>query len=207
MKNWFTRPFLFLIAAVILAASFGIYQAVKHGNSRQPEVPMYGKVQPFSFVDQSGKGMRLQDLAGKVWIANFIFTRCAGPCPMMSARMKDLTEKFGDGRLRFVSFSVDPEYDTPEVLTKYAEKFPDESGRWLFLTGRKNEVYRVAQESFLLGASHSGKQDPGQAIMHSTKFVLVDGRAQIRGYYDSTEKDSLERLADDTKRLLESLDA
>jgi len=167
-------------------------------------------------VYQNGKVYPLDNLEGKYWVAAFIFTRCAGPCPVMSAAMKGLQEKFADvsgDDLRFVSITVDPTYDTPAVMTQYAERFSADPGRWLMLTGEYDRVYKLANSIFGVGLSKHGTgidDIPGrlmsapmpETIAHSRRFVLIDDKMIIRGYYEGIEPKEVERLERDLRTLL-----
>jgi protein SCO1/2 len=164
----------------------------------------YGSVPPFSLVERSGKTTTLADLRGTIWIADFIYTTCQDTCPMQTAEMAQLQEQWKDrAGLKLVSFSVDPEKDTTEVLSRYANRYKADSQRWLFLTGPKEEISRLVQEGFRLSAvalSSDGKKD--SLIMHSPRFVLIDKQAEIRGYYDSRDQQALERLKKDVATLV-----
>lgn len=188
---------------------------------------MYGEVPDFALTDRSGQRVTRGDLLGKVWIANFVYTECTDTCPLQSANMARLQADFaGEPDLRLVSISVDPEHDTPEVLAEYAARFRADPERWLFLTGPKDAIYRLAIEGFRLGVVDQGEKarreteerrtwlEPvsawahpvpnpeRQPIIHSSRFVLVDGQARIRGYYHGTDRESLERLRESARILL-----
>jgi cytochrome oxidase Cu insertion factor (SCO1/SenC/PrrC family) len=164
----------------------------------------YGPVPEFSLTERNGKTANLAGLRGKVWIADFIYTTCTDTCPMQSAEMARLQEHWNNRRdIRLVSFSVDPEQDTPQVLTRYAEHFKADADRWLFLTGNKEQILRLVQEGFRLSATpaRTGGADE-DVILHSPWFVLIDRAAQIRGYYDSRDTEALQRLNKDVVTLL-----
>ena len=163
----------------------------------------YGSVGDFSFVDQSSRTVTLAGLKGKTWVADFVFTRCAGPCPIVSKHMSDLAAKFkGKPNLMFVSFSVDPDYDTPAVLAKYAKNYDADPNRWLFLSGPKAQVYRLIHDSFHLAAEPLPSQNPGEIdIMHSLYFVVVNGEGRIVGVYDTNDKDAMDRLNEQLGKL------
>lgn len=166
---------------------------------------VFGKVPDFSLVEQSGKQVALSDLSGKVWVADFFYTTCKESCPLQSAEMAKLQNEAGDrSELKLVSISVDPENDLPGALAQYAERFRADPKRWLFLTGEKKEIYRLAQEGFRLSAVPASyrKETETDVIFHSSRFVLVDGKGQIRGYYDSSDGEALRRLRHDLKTLL-----
>lgn len=157
----------------------------------------FGKAPEFSFTERSGQPFPKENLLGKPWIADFIFTSCAGQCPLMSLQMKKFQTLFpSETGFRFVSFTVDPDRDTPEVLAQYADRYEAEKERWFFLTAPKEESNRVLKEFFLSPVE--------QPAMHSVRFVLVDREGQIRGYYDSSDPGSINQLIYDAKVLLKS---
>ena len=167
---------------------------------RQRTVSSYGSVPAFQLVNQNGQPFGSGQLAGKIWIADFIYTTCPGPCPMISSRMSELQKPLEKTDVHLVSFSVDPDKDTPQVLRSYAEKWQAEPGRWDFLTGPKSAIYKLSHDSFKLAVS-DGSDAQGIPV-HSTRMVLVDRHGQIRGYYDATEADAVTKLVADTNHLL-----
>jgi protein SCO1/2 len=167
---------------------------------RQRTVSSYGSVPSFQLTNQDGQPFGSPQLAGKIWIADFIYTMCPGPCPMISTRMSDLQKPLEKTDVRLVSFSVDPEKDTPKVLRSYAERLQAEPGRWDFLTGPKSAIYKLSHDGFKLAVS-DGSDAQGIPV-HSTRMVLVDRHGQIRGYYDATEPEAVTKLLADTNHLL-----
>ena len=163
-------------------------------------VSSYGTVPAFQLTNQNGQPFGSAQLAGKIWIADFIYTTCPGPCPMISSRMSELQKPLGKSDVRLVSFSVDPEKDTPEVLRSYAERLQAEPGRWDFLTGPKSVIYKLSHDGFKLAVS-DGSDAQGIPV-HSTRMALVDRHGQIRSYYDATEADAITKLVADTTHLL-----
>ncbi|MBI4525930.1 MAG: SCO family protein [Deltaproteobacteria bacterium] len=166
----------------------------------------FGKVPDFLLIERSGRQIGLADLKGKIWIADFIYTNCPDTCPVQSAQMKELQNEFmSEKDLRLVSITVDPRRDTPKVLTEYADRFGAKPDRWLFLTGEKAAIYRLAQDGFRLGTAelpHEKRPTSGATHLHSPRFVLVDRKSEIRGYYPSIESDAIARLRRDLKTLL-----
>lgn len=164
----------------------------------------------FSLIERSGKRFQLSDLRQKIWIVNFFYSTCTDTCPLQSAEMVKLQSDLTDWTdVKLVSISVDPERDTPHVLSQYADRFKADPDRWLFLTGDKEAIYRLAQEGFRLSvalASESGGQD-GNTFIHSPRFVLVDREGRIRGYYDSRDPEALLRLRRELKTLLRKHEA
>lgn len=163
-----------------------------------PLPPMLGTVPDFKLVDQTGAPFGPDRLAGRVWIADFIFTRCPDVCPRMTERLVRVHRTLGD-RADIVSVSVDPDYDTPERLAAFARAHGADSPRWHFLTGESGPM----QDSVLRGfkVAFSRDSDDVSTITHGVHVVLVDGRGRIRGFYDSNDADALERLEADVQRL------
>ena len=154
----------------------------------------------FSFTERSGQALSRKDLLGRVWIADFIFTSCAGPCPQMSRHMQRLQTDLADlESLRLVSFSVDPDRDTPEVLRGYSERYDADPQRWLFLTGSMDQIYDIAIKGFKITVEAARENNQ---IIHDTRFILVDAEGAIRGYYDSASADDLQRLRQDAAELV-----
>jgi len=167
---------------------------------RQRSISSYGSVPEFELTNQDGKNFGSRDLRGKVWIADFIYTTCPGPCPMISNRMAELQEPLKKTDVHMISFSVDPAKDTPQVLRGYAEKLGAEPGRWDFLTGPQSTIYNLSRNGFKLAVS-DGSEEKGLPV-HSTRMILVDRRGTIRGYYDAIEADAVTKLVADTTHLL-----
>jgi protein SCO1/2 len=158
-------------------------------------LPVLSQVPDFDLVERSERPLRAADLRGKIWVADFMFTYCAGPCPIMSSRMAQLQREIADLKdVVLVSFSVDPERDTPAVLREYAERYGADPARWLFATGDKRTIDMLAVEGFKVGSVEN-------PIYHSTRFILVDREGRIRGYYDSEEPEAVPRLAADIRAL------
>jgi protein SCO1/2 len=182
----------------LLAAGIAGFQLWQRYESQHPSLPELGAVPSLSLTTNDKRTFTDQDFKGKVTITDFIFTTCAGPCPLMSGQMQELQGTLKDiPSVQFVSFSVDPETDTPEVLTEYANRFGAINGKWTFLTGSKKEIYDAIRHGF-----HLAIDDDENAIAHSTKFVLVDKDGKIRGYYDSEDEEALKKLVIDAKSLL-----
>jgi protein SCO1/2 len=163
-------------------------------------LPSYGHVPDFDLVNQDAQPFGSRQLAGKIWIADFIFTTCPGPCPIISTRMSELQKPLEKTDVHLVSFSVDPEKDTPPVLREYADKLRKEPLRWDFLTGPAETIASISRDGFKLGLSEGA--GPGSGPVHSTRFVLVDRQGTIRGYYDALAADGVTKLLADTNHLL-----
>ena len=156
-----------------------------------------GSVPDFSLTNQQGEPLELSDMAGKIWIADFIFTNCPTICPAMTQEMARLQSEFVADPIYFVSFSVDPERDTIEVLSRYAKAYGADDRRWHFLTGDKTQIYQLAEQGFSLSAGHDGSE-----IFHSSRFVLVKPDGNIHNHYDSQDAPAMLRLRRDVKALL-----
>jgi protein SCO1/2 len=189
---------LLLIPLLTAAFLFWIRQAEVRALAHRT-VSSYGTVPSFQLVNQDGERFGSAQLMGKIWIADFIFTACPGPCPMISSRMSELQKPLEKTDVHLVSFTVDPERDTPEVLRGYAEKLHARPKRWDFLTGPKSAIYDLSRNGFKLAASDS--EEDGIPV-HSTRMVLVDRHGEIRGYYEATAPDAVTKLLADTSHLL-----
>lgn len=196
------RPFnilrIFIVVLVISLMVFGAQLVINKADEAADELPILGSIGPFEFVTQKGEPFGVEQLKGKISIVDFIFTRCKGPCPVMADHMSGLYLLYKDNpHIQFVSITVDPDYDSLQVLDKYASDNGVVDERWLFLRGNLEELVQLSEQSFMLSADDL----PG---MHSTKFVLLDENAQIRGYFNGTEKLSIEILKDKIARLLKN---
>jgi protein SCO1/2/putative membrane protein len=152
----------------------------------------------FRLTERSGRTVSESDLAGRVWVASFIFTHCPLSCPRITSVMKGLQAKLAGTGVALVSISVDPERDTPAVLSDYARRFGADADRWWFLTGPKEDVVRLVQERFKLGlapASESDQQAGAEAITHSDRLALVDRGNRVVAYFDSNDPAELAELA------------
>lgn len=187
---------LLLLQLVVLAA--WLYSRSQAAS----ELPLIKPVPAFDLLNRDERTVSSSDLLGKPWIADFIFTRCPGVCPIMSQRMQDLASDLPADGVNLVSISVDPEYDTPEVLEHYAQRH-EAADNWLFLTGATEVIHPLIREGFLLALDPSPGDFPdAEPILHSNRFVLVDADGLIRGYYDSFSAEDLARLRVDARRLI-----
>ena len=208
-----------------MAVATGMLTAAVAGVSRlviapAPPLQVFAELPAFALIDQDGRSFSLEDLRGRVTVASFIFTRCAGQCPLMTAEMARLAREFapdgaqkreGDAAIQLVSFSVDPQWDTPERLAAYAnaqgpkesERSNERSASWRFVTGEPAEIDRLCRDGFKLALSQDGgtAEEP---IAHSTRLVLIDRAAKIRGDYDTAEAGELARLRRELRQLVRS---
>ena len=190
---------LILIPLVTLVLLLWLRQ-LEVNTLRQRTVSAYGRVPVFELINQDGQRFGSTQLLGKIWIADFIYTTCPGPCPMISSRMSELQKPLEKTDVHLVSFTVDPARDTPQILRGYAEKLQAEPDRWDFLTGSQSAIYGLSRNGFKLTIS-DGKEEKGIPV-HSTRMILVDRHGEIRGYYDAAEADGMTRLLADTNHLL-----
>ena len=191
----FFRPWVYIIAFIIIIALIAVMQP----DGVEEQLQIIGKIPAFDLVDQNSKQFTLENVEGNVWLADFIFTTCSGPCPIMTERMSmvqhDLLEI---DKLKFVSFTVNPDYDTPEVLKKYAQRFDADVGSWSFVTGKYEQIQELIVEGFKMG-------DVEEIVFHSTRFALVDHEGNLRGYYSGTEPAEHEILTRDIQSLINDI--
>jgi len=191
MMNFNFRLKIYIGVAIFLIISFFFKdsQPVK-------ELPEIGNIPQFEFTNSDGNTVTLDNLKGKVWVADFIFTTCTMACPMMTGNMNIVHKKFKkNDNVRLVSISVYPEYDTPEVLKNYASQYDADTEKWLFLTGKEDAVKDIIKDGFKIG-------DYEDIIFHSEKFALVDKKGIIRAYYNGMKSEDMKQLKKDIDALL-----
>jgi protein SCO1 len=193
-----------LVWAAVVVAGVALLAAQRLNGGEQQTVGRLGQVPAFALTDQAGNTVRDRDLRGSLWVASFIFTRCPSACPLLTAKFKALQSELAALKgVRYVSISVDPEHDTPEVLAAYARRFGADTTRWSFLTGPLAEIEKTVVRGFKI---HIGKPQPNANnptlidIMHGEHFVLVDREGTIRGYYRA-EPAGLDELKDTLRAL------
>lgn len=177
--------------------------------------PVLGAAPDFTLIERSERTVTDDDLRGRVWIANFIYSTCPGPCPMMTSQMARLQGELQQhprwDDIRLVSFSVDPEKDTPERLREYARLAHADPQRWLFLTGTREQLWSLANQGFKLYVGEAEGGGDGRSasgpVVHAQKFVLVDAAGRIRGYYDGLEDEERTRLRRDLELVLNEMGA
>jgi protein SCO1/2 len=172
------------------------------------QIGMGHRIGDFTLLNQYGESITLEKVKGKVFVAEYFFTTCGTICPKMTEQMTRVQDKFrGNNDVKILSFTVNPDYDTVQVLLEYAQKHGAEKDQWHFLTGSKVELYRLARKSFfvLKPAEAMNLGDAGSDFIHTNNFVLVDQQLRIRGYYDGTSISEVNELMEDIELLL-SLD-
>lgn len=180
---------------------------------RAPELPVLGEVPSLALTDQAGRPFTRASLEGRVTIANFIFTSCPTICPVLTGKMRGLVERTQGASLGFVSFSVDPDNDTPAVLAAYGQKHGADFARWSFVTGPREALEKAVVDGFKVGIDRTrragGGGEGGGAepdvwdIVHGEHFVLVDAAGRIRGYYRA-EPATMDALVRDATGLAEA---
>jgi protein SCO1/2 len=173
--------------------------------SMRPDAPLpvLGQVPSFRLVDQRGTPFTDASMRGHVSVVDFIFTRCATSCPRLTARMADVQSRIAQDQsdVRLVSFSVDPENDTPEVLAKYAAGTHADPARWSFVTGGVDDVERAVVVGFKMSAAKIAKGANEYDVVHGEWFVLVDRKGNLRGYYPTGTEDEFAALLHDVRRV------
>jgi protein SCO1/2 len=181
---------ILLIGFLCIACLLSLLAALQ--NRRHP-LPFYGQVADFTLTNEDGSVTTLADLTNHVWVADIIFTRCAGPCPRMTGQMKSVQDNLSnDNNARLVTLTTDPDYDSPTILKRYGERFGADFKRWLFLTGTKAQIAGLAGNSLKLGSTAIAPADQKNAadlFIHTTLFVLVDKHARMRGIYQTGGND------------------
>jgi protein SCO1/2 len=198
--QWIVFGILFAVIVVIFALF-----ARQLFTPAKSQLQVYTVLRDFALTNQNNAVVTLDDLRGKVWIADIIFTRCPGPCRRMTkdmARLQDLWPK--ETPVRFVSFTSDPEYDTPAILNRYAESFKADPTRWNFLTGTKQQIIDAAKNLLFVRVEKEEKDrdSADDLFIHSTTFMIIDKRGQIRGVVETDQPDALTKARELVEELL-----
>jgi protein SCO1/2 len=196
-----SRP---LFWAVFVALGIGIPMVRSMTTPLPKPLPVLSTLPEFQFTNQYGQPYGSKQLSGKVWIANFIFTRCPTICPVFTQKMGELQHRVRNlgPSIHLVSFSVDPEHDTPPVLLGYAQSHKASPRMWTFLTGQPEQIRSTVVDGLKISMGREGPADDLMSIFHGTHFVLVDRESRIRGYYASDDKDAVETLLRDAGMLV-----
>ncbi len=200
------KGFKILILSVVLLGPLAWGLLWKYSETNYRKLPIMGIVEmngdttpfvipPFSFIDQSGDSVTADDFEGKIYVANFFFATCPEVCPKMNRNLHLVYEKFKrDSNVKYLSHTVHPEHDSVPVLAEYARKLNVDNNIWHFVTGRKKDIYQIAEESY---KAVSVEGDKPATFIHSEKLVLIDMEKHIRGFYDSHDYKDIMRLQDD----------
>ncbi|WP_338874269.1 SCO family protein [Spirosoma sp. SC4-14] len=179
---------------------------VKLADGEEVVDTVFNHIPPFQLLDQNGKTVDQSIVKNKIYVADFFFTRCGTICPKLSSQLTRVQDIFRDNpNIVFLSYTIDPEHDRPEQLREYARKYEAIPGKWYFLTGNKAEIYDLALHGYYLPAIDKNVQDgkPDETFIHSQKLVLVDKQGIVRGFYDGTDKEDVDRLVLEIRVLLD----
>lgn len=192
---WFL---LGLVLAGVIAYWVFSEPAGTRPKTTEHRLPVYGSVPTFSLTERTGQTFTDNGLVGSIWIADFIFTNCTGVCPLLSRTMSRLQNQLRNDNVRFLSLTVDPTRDTPEVLRRYAKRYRANKADWLFLTGDEAEMRQLIIDGFRLGVTALPKDDPRlvthEPIIHSNRYLLIDTERRIRGYYSGDDPEAVKTL-------------
>jgi len=186
--GWLVWAGLALLLATLLMAFLPAQLRLRQALGKP--LPVIGQIAEFNLTNQNSQAVPQAALRGHVWVADIIFTRCPGPCLKMSRQMKELQQGLSpSSHTKLVTLTTDPDFDTPAVLKTYSERFNADPNRWLFLTGPKTEIAKLAADSLKLTALEKKpeeRESPNDLFIHSTIFVLVDKQARLRGVFETT---------------------
>lgn len=194
------RPYwiFFVFSALAVGGFVGAlgFNEIQNARRQGPQVSIEKPLPPFSLTAHTGKTVDKISMIGKVWVADFIFTTCPGPCQQMSRRMKEIQDQLADVKnAELVSFTVNPGQDTPEVLARYGQKY-GAGDKWIFLTGPKKAIYDLAQNGFQLSVVDTGGEGKLEdQFIHSTKLAVVDRAGNVRAYFDGEAPDVAQQVA------------
>jgi protein SCO1/2 len=163
---------------------------------------IYHQIPAFRFLNQDSVWVSEQDMAGKIYIADFFFTSCPTICPKMKTQLLRIYERYASNdAIRILSHSIDPTFDTPSVLKQYAERLHVKAPRWNMLTGDKAAIYKLGEKSYMVTAQEDKNEAGG--FVHSGAFILVDKNRHVRGIYDGTQEAEVNHLIEDIEMLLQ----
>ncbi|WP_423146873.1 SCO family protein [Rubrolithibacter danxiaensis] len=223
MNNKFSLKKLVILVTILAVPGFLYYLLQEKGKNRYrplsffgpkqvastfhtvrgKQIPdtLYHKISNFQLLNQFGDSVKFKTDSSKITVVNFFYTRCPSFCDNMNKELARVVDNFKKNPfLQFFSISVDPSYDTAEILNKYSEKFGAKPPKWQFLTGGKEEIFKLAHKDFLVDAVVDTTQEHN--IIHSPLFILVDTQKRIRGFYNSTDKEQVDKLIDEVKVLI-----
>lgn len=195
---------IFWFTIVVLLTSLLAYKAIEYVENRYTPLATYGvenhSIPDFQFTDQLERTVNSSEIKDKIWVVNFFFTSCPTICPKMTRNLQSFHDFVRDDvDIRILSFTVDPKRDTPARLKSYADSFRVNHDSWLFLTGEKEDLYRLGNKGFLLSAAVIGADE--EDFIHSENIVLVDQNQQIRGFYNGTDPDCVNQILRDIKKI------
>lgn len=196
-----------LLALTIVAIAVTFVVSRQPGKRADSRLPLRLPLPDFQLTNQFGRPITLANLRGQVWVADIVFTRCAGPCPEMTRKMSVLQEAFPrEAPVKFITLTTDPAFDTPQVLRAYAQRFEAQTNRWHFLTGTTNEIRRLAVTGLKLASVEKGEDErehDRDLFIHSTLFVIVDQAGNLRAVVESDDPEMRSRIVAAVEALLE----
>ena len=162
---------------------------------------IYHQIPNFNFLNQDSVWISQKDYDGKIYVADFFFTSCPTICPKMKTQMLRIYQRYlNDPKIQLLSHSIDPNYDQPHVLKAYANRMEVDSKKWNFVTGKKEDIYKIGQKSYMVSAQEDPNEEGG--FVHSGAFILVDKHRHVRGIYDGTKEPEVNKLIEDIEILL-----
>lgn len=185
------------IVVIVLASCVSLALLLNFLNKKQtPALPVISQLSSFELTDSKNQPFGTKQLQGKVWVAHFFFTTCSGMCPITTGKLASVYRSYNlDKRVEFVSITVNPDNDTSEILTEFANKYQADTSQWHFLTGPIEKIQEISEKILKVGTVD-------EPVFHSGYFVLIDRHGQIRGYYDGMDKKGTPQLFRDIAVLL-----
>lgn len=208
VKTSAAPPYAWLAWIGLIVLIIGIFSTAMYNQIQKqaigPPLPVISSLPDFGFTDEKNTSFTLESMLGSIWVTDFIFTRCGGQCPLMTQNMRKVQtfvekEKLGD--IKLLSFTVDPDTDTPDRLAEYSRTFKADPARWTFLTGHRPDIYNLITGGFKLGIEENKDKPMEEQFIHSDRFVLVDHKGQIRGYFTPDEELEMKKLQAAIRRL------
>ena len=200
-----TRSAAWTTAALLCLLGCSVDSSDVTSDAGQQELRVLMTLPDFELTDQANEAYGSDQLDGKIWIANFMFTRCPSTCPVQTANIAELQKTLSgtpeEQNIQLLSISVDPEYDTPSVLKEFSQLFRADDSRWHFLTGDREAIWNLCKQGFRMSVDDA-PPDSASPILHSDRFVLVDRERRVRGLYSGTKREDQDRLVRDVRRLL-----
>jgi len=198
------KTIFYVVFFVVLVLGFYVALTRTIPDFGKVKLPVLSYVQPFAFTDQDGRTVTEADIKGKVYVTEYFFTTCGSICPIMNNNMRGIYDMYKDEEgFLIVSHTCDPETDNPQRLKQYADSLQVNTNRWWFLTGRKDSLYNMARNSYLLDDPDNNLQSIEEQFLHTQYFALVDKNGRVRKIYDGLKKDELKQLKEHIAVLLE----
>jgi protein SCO1/2 len=207
MKPMIIKYTLYLSLLVLLTSLFSCQEKEKRlpilgPREAQAGDTLYRTIPDFAFVDQDSSLVTPETFEDKIYVADFFFTTCPTICPKMKREMLRVYEKYkGNEKVKILSHSIDPKHDTVAVLKDYANRLGVDGSQWHFVTGDKEAIFDIAQKSYMVSALED-EREPG-GVVHSGAFILIDSKRRVRGYYDGTNAEEVDKLMRDMDLLLQ----